>query len=139
MRRSCRSSEASLRGSAAGVAYTASKHTVNGLAKSTAFFYQNDGIRANAVVPGGVIANINGAILPCDGGWSAIWGLARRTSCPWTPATAPPANRRRPDPRVGQDLPQDDAFTAAITSALSALLDQPNLIQPGRVLFLPRR
>ena len=111
------SSEASLRGSAAGVAYTASKHAVNGLTKSTAFFYQSQGIRANAVVPGGVItnieadfrselavavvgpvlqatlpsvatpeqvasaitfllsgdaANINGAILPCDGGWSAI-------------------------------------------------------------------
>jgi NAD(P)-dependent dehydrogenase (short-subunit alcohol dehydrogenase family) len=111
------SSEASLRGSAAGVAYTASKHAVNGLTKSTAFFYQGQGIRANAVVPGGVLtnieaafrsehaaalvgpvlqatlpsvatpeqvaavitfllsgdaANINGAILPCDGGWSAI-------------------------------------------------------------------
>jgi NAD(P)-dependent dehydrogenase (short-subunit alcohol dehydrogenase family) len=111
------SSEASLRGSAAGVAYTASKHAVNGLTKSTAFFYKSQGIRANAVVPGGVItniegafrseqaaavvgpvlqatlpsvataeqvasaitfllsddaANINGAILPCDGGWSAI-------------------------------------------------------------------
>ncbi len=111
------SSEASLRGSAAGVAYTASKHAVNGLTKSTAFFYKSGGIRANAVVPGGVItnidgafrseqaaavvgpvlqatlpsvatgeqvasaitfllsddaANINGAILPCDGGWSAI-------------------------------------------------------------------
>jgi NAD(P)-dependent dehydrogenase (short-subunit alcohol dehydrogenase family) len=110
------SSEASLRGSAAGVAYTASKHAVNGLTKSTAFFYKSQGIRANAVVPGGVItnieaafrseqaaaivgpvlqatlpsvataeqvasaitfllsddaANINGAILPCDGGWSA--------------------------------------------------------------------
>jgi NAD(P)-dependent dehydrogenase (short-subunit alcohol dehydrogenase family) len=111
------SSEASLRGSAAGVAYTASKHAVNGLTKSTAFFYQGQGIRANAVVPGGVLtniegsfrsehaaavvgpvlqatlpsvatpeqvaaaitfllsddaANINGAILPTDGGWSAI-------------------------------------------------------------------
>jgi NAD(P)-dependent dehydrogenase (short-subunit alcohol dehydrogenase family) len=109
--------EASLRGSAAGVAYTASKHAVNGLTKSTAFFYKSQGIRANAVVPGGVMtniegafrseqaaavvgpvlhatlpsvataeqvasaitfllsddaANINGAILPCDGGWSAI-------------------------------------------------------------------
>jgi NAD(P)-dependent dehydrogenase (short-subunit alcohol dehydrogenase family) len=32
------SSEASLRGPAAGVAYTASKHAVNGLTKSTAFF-----------------------------------------------------------------------------------------------------
>ena len=110
------SSEASLRGSAAGVAYTASKHAVNGLTKSTAFFH-SQGIRANAVVPGGVLtniegafrseqaaaivgpvlqatlpsvataeqvaaaitfllsgdaANINGAILPCDGGWSAV-------------------------------------------------------------------
>jgi NAD(P)-dependent dehydrogenase (short-subunit alcohol dehydrogenase family) len=111
------SSEASLRGSAAGVAYTASKHAVNGLTKSTAFFYHRQGIRTNAVVPGGVLtniegafrseqaaavvgpvlqatlpsvatpeqvaaaitfllsddaANINGAILPCDGGWSAV-------------------------------------------------------------------
>jgi NAD(P)-dependent dehydrogenase (short-subunit alcohol dehydrogenase family) len=111
------SSEASLRGSAAGVAYTASKHAVNGLTKSTAFFYKRQGIRANAVVPGGVMtnidgafrseqaaavvgpvlqatlpsvatgeqvasaityllsddaANINGAILPRDGGWSTI-------------------------------------------------------------------
>jgi len=111
------SSEASLRGSAAGVAYTASKHAVNGLTKSTAFFYKGQGVRANAVVPGGVLtniegsfrseqaaavvspvlqatlpsvatpeqvaaaitfllsddaANINGAILPTDGGWSAI-------------------------------------------------------------------
>ena len=111
------SSEASLRGSAAGVAYTASKHAVIGLSKSTAFFYKGQGIRANAVVPGGVLtnieaafrseqaaavvgpvlqatlpsvatpeqvaaaitfllsddaANINGAILPTDGGWSAI-------------------------------------------------------------------
>ena len=54
------SSEASLRGSAAGVAYTASKHAVNGLTKSTAFFYKSQGIRANAVVPGGVITNIEG-------------------------------------------------------------------------------
>jgi Domain of unknown function (DUF5615) len=36
-------------------------------------------------------------------------------------------------------FPQNRAFTAAITSALSALLDQPGQIQPGRVLFLPRR
>ena len=111
------SSEGSLRGSTAGAAYTASKHAVNGLTKSTAIFYKNQGIRANAVAPGGVItnieasfrsehaaavlgpliqatlpapataeqvaaaityllsedaSNINGAIIPCDGGWSAI-------------------------------------------------------------------
>jgi NAD(P)-dependent dehydrogenase (short-subunit alcohol dehydrogenase family) len=45
------SSEASLRASASGVAYTASKHAVNGLTKSTAVFYKNQGIRANAVAP----------------------------------------------------------------------------------------
>ena len=49
------SSEASLRASASasGVAYTASKHAVNGLTKSTAGFYKSQGIRANAVAPRG--------------------------------------------------------------------------------------
>lgn len=111
------SSEASLRASASGAAYTASKHAVNGFTKSVAVFYKGSGIRANAVAPGPVAtnieapfksehaatvlgpimqttvppvadpeelaatityllsddaANVNGAILPCDGGWSAI-------------------------------------------------------------------
>ncbi len=111
------SSEASLRASASGAAYCASKHAVNGFTKSTAVFYKAQGIRANAVAPGAVLTNIeasfksphaaavlgpimsttipapaapeqlaasiawllsdeasyvNGAILPCDGGWSAI-------------------------------------------------------------------
>jgi NAD(P)-dependent dehydrogenase (short-subunit alcohol dehydrogenase family) len=111
------SSEASLRASASGVAYTASKHAVNGLTKSTAVFYKGNGIRANAVAPGPVATNIeapfksehaagvlgpimqttippvasaeqlaatitwllsddasnvNGVILPSDGGWSAL-------------------------------------------------------------------
>jgi Domain of unknown function (DUF5615) len=35
-------------------------------------------------------------------------------------------------------FPQDRTFTAAIISALSALLDQPSQIQPGQVLFLSR-
>lgn len=110
-------SEASLRASAAGVAYTASKHAVVGLTRSTAFFYAPQGVRANAVAPGGVMTNIdgsftsdfarervmpylatnvtppaspeqlaaviiwllsddssdvNGTVLPVDGGWSAI-------------------------------------------------------------------
>jgi len=52
------SSEAGLRGSAAGVAYTTSKHAVNGLTKSTAFFYAPHGIRCNAVAPGAVATNI---------------------------------------------------------------------------------
>jgi NAD(P)-dependent dehydrogenase (short-subunit alcohol dehydrogenase family) len=52
------SSEASLHASASGVAYTASKHAVNGITKSTAVFYKGDGIRANAVAPGGVATNL---------------------------------------------------------------------------------
>lgn len=111
------SSEASFRASASGVAYTTSKHAVNGFTKSVAFFYRGDGIRANAVAPGPVATNIeapmksqhaaslvgpimqvtlppiaqaeqlaanityllsddasnvNGIIMPSDGGWSTI-------------------------------------------------------------------
>lgn len=109
------SSEAGLRGSAAGFAYTASKHAVTGMTKSAAFMYGPSGIRVNAVAPGPVMTgihasfdsalgakrvrnamallprtaapeelaasivfllsddgvNLNGVILPSDGGWSA--------------------------------------------------------------------
>jgi predicted nuclease of predicted toxin-antitoxin system len=34
-------------------------------------------------------------------------------------------------------FPQDRSYTAAVTSALSALLDQPSQLQPGQVTFLP--
>jgi NAD(P)-dependent dehydrogenase (short-subunit alcohol dehydrogenase family) len=108
-------SEAGLRGNASGTAYTVSKHGIIGLTRSVAFMYGREGIRVNAVAPGGVAtgipmpesmseygigrlspfhnlmppvataehlaasitfllsddaANINGAILPSDGGWS---------------------------------------------------------------------
>lgn len=111
------SSEAGLRGSAAGAAYTASKHAVIGLTRNTAFFYGTKGIRCNTVAPGATLTNIqaefrsafagermgpymqtnvpqpataeelaaaitwllsddssnvNGAVLPSDGGWSVI-------------------------------------------------------------------
>lgn len=110
-------SEAGLRGSCAGAAYTASKHAINGLTKHMAFMYGPAGIRTNAVAPGAVetsieapfvsefaaarigpilqttlpgvaqpeqlaamicwlasdaASNVNGAIIPCDGGWSAL-------------------------------------------------------------------
>lgn len=52
------SSEAGMRGSCAGTAYTTSKHAVNGFTKSTAFFYTPKGVRCNAVAPGPVATNI---------------------------------------------------------------------------------
>lgn len=51
-------SEAALRGSAAGLAYTASKHAVVGITRSSAFMYTPSGIRVNAVAPGPVATNI---------------------------------------------------------------------------------
>ena len=54
-------SAAGLGGGFAGAAYTASKHAVVGITKNTAIMYGADGIRCNAVAPGGVITNIGGA------------------------------------------------------------------------------
>ncbi|MFC8141865.1 SDR family NAD(P)-dependent oxidoreductase [Streptomyces paradoxus] len=51
-------SEASLRGSAAGTAYTVSKHGVLGLTRSLAVMYREAGIRANAIAPGGTATGI---------------------------------------------------------------------------------
>lgn len=51
-------SEAGLRGSAAGVAYTASKHAVVGITKNSAVMYGKQGLRFNAVAPGAVLTNI---------------------------------------------------------------------------------
>ncbi|MGJ5949148.1 SDR family NAD(P)-dependent oxidoreductase [Streptomyces neyagawaensis] len=51
-------SEAGLRGSAAGAAYTASKHGVVGLVKSLSVMYRKQGIRANAIAPGPTMTNI---------------------------------------------------------------------------------
>ncbi|QEA31873.1 SDR family oxidoreductase [Secundilactobacillus malefermentans] len=45
-------------GGASGATYTASKHAVVGLTKNTAYMYQNEGIRTNAITPGGIATNI---------------------------------------------------------------------------------
>jgi NAD(P)-dependent dehydrogenase (short-subunit alcohol dehydrogenase family) len=55
-------SEAGLRGSAAGTAYTVSKHGVVGLAKSVAVMYRESGIRANAIAPGGTLTGVSADI-----------------------------------------------------------------------------
>jgi NAD(P)-dependent dehydrogenase (short-subunit alcohol dehydrogenase family) len=52
------SSEAGIRGSAAGAAYTASKHAVIGLTKNSAVIYGPKGLRFNAVAPGPTITGI---------------------------------------------------------------------------------
>lgn len=45
-------------GSRAGAAYTASKHAIVGLTKNVGYQYANQGIRCNAIAPGGVKTNI---------------------------------------------------------------------------------
>ena len=51
-------SEAGLRGSAAGAAYTASKHGIVGLTKNLAVMYRKQGVRANAIAPGPTMTGI---------------------------------------------------------------------------------
>jgi len=51
-------SKASMSGAAAGLAYTASKHGLLGATKHTAWRFKDEGIRCNAVLPGGVATGI---------------------------------------------------------------------------------
>lgn len=61
-----------LGGGAAGVAYTVSKHALIGLTHSIAWVYQTEGIRCNAICPGGVETNIGTTAVP-----RSEWGMAR--------------------------------------------------------------
>lgn len=65
-------SEASLRAGASGVAYTASKHAVIGLVRHVAFYYGPQGIRSNAVLPGGVATGIGASSAP-----HSAWAMDR--------------------------------------------------------------
>ena len=58
------SSVAGLGGGAGGAAYTASKHAVIGLTRSIAYLYGPDGVRCNAVCPGGVKTRIGRTAKP---------------------------------------------------------------------------
>lgn len=69
-------STAAVRGSAAGVAYTASKHALLGLSRSTAWAYAKQGLRCNAVLPGGVgdteiMKGVDPAIFQSEGSMAA--------------------------------------------------------------------
>ena len=55
-----------LKGGTAGVAYTASKHAIVGYTKNVAWTYRTEGIRCNAVCPGGVETNIAVTARPRD-------------------------------------------------------------------------
>ncbi|HEY7269441.1 MAG TPA: SDR family NAD(P)-dependent oxidoreductase [Dehalococcoidia bacterium] len=61
-----------LGGGSAGVAYTASKHGIIGLTRSIAWVYRSEGIRCNAICPGGVATNIGRTAVPRD-----PWGLEK--------------------------------------------------------------
>ncbi|MFI6231188.1 SDR family NAD(P)-dependent oxidoreductase [Micromonospora echinospora] len=74
-------SEAALRPSAAGAAYTASKHAVVGYTRSVAFYHGPQGIRANVVAPGPTITNIEGSVRSAYAG---------RLAGPVIQATMPP-------------------------------------------------
>ncbi len=58
------SSVGGLTGSVAGTAYVSSKHGLIGLTRSLAYLYAADGIRTNAVCPGGVETNIGRTAYP---------------------------------------------------------------------------
>jgi NAD(P)-dependent dehydrogenase (short-subunit alcohol dehydrogenase family) len=62
-------SQASIRGGTAGFAYTTSKHALLGRTRSIAWLYAGDGIRCNAVLPGGVETNI-ASTLTEPSGWT---------------------------------------------------------------------
>lgn len=53
---------AGLVGGVAGVSYTASKHGILGLTKSTAWMYALKGVRCNAICPGAVATNIQASM-----------------------------------------------------------------------------
>ncbi|ATY84288.1 3-ketoacyl-ACP reductase [Kyrpidia spormannii] len=64
-------------GGRAGTAYTVSKHGLIGLTKSIAWYYHDQGIRCNAICPGGIETAIGAGPNPSEIGFSYVQrGLA---------------------------------------------------------------
>lgn len=61
-------SAAALAGGRAGAAYTASKHALLGLTRSTAWYYGPSGVRCNAVAPGAIQTRMHTREMPCAAG-----------------------------------------------------------------------
>lgn len=70
---------AGLSGGRAGTAYTASKHALVGLTRSIAFTHVEDGIRCNAICPGGVATGIADRDDPRDPFGAERYRLAHAT------------------------------------------------------------
>jgi len=70
---------AGLSGGRAGTAYTASKHALVGLTRSIAFTHVEDGIRCNAICPGGVSTGIADRDDPRDPFGAQRYRLAHAT------------------------------------------------------------
>jgi NAD(P)-dependent dehydrogenase (short-subunit alcohol dehydrogenase family) len=66
------SSIAGSHGARAGLAYTVSKHAMEGLTKNIAFMYAVKGIRCNAIAPGGVNTNIGKNMHPNEYGYNRL-------------------------------------------------------------------
>ena len=73
-------SVAAVRGAAAGVAYTASKHALLGISRNTAWQYAKEGIRCNVILPGGAFLRsllhplLNSTYRPTTGAATNIMG-----------------------------------------------------------------
>lgn len=105
-------SEAGLRGSAAGTAYTISKHGLIGLTRSVAVTYRHSGIRANAIAPVAPRPTSSSTPTPKRTAPRAIGGT-------WPTSAVSPRRRSRPPPSCSS--------VSQLGTALSGL----ELAEPG--------